>query len=45
MTYSQKNVKDNILKLWDIMDDSIKSGIKNKGILSGGLKIKRRANI
>ena len=41
---SQKNVKNNILNFWSIMDNSIENGIKNKGMLEGGLKVKRRAN-
>ena len=41
---SQKNTKNNILKFWSVMDDSIKNGIESKGILEGGLKLKRRAN-
>jgi len=41
---SQKNVKNNILNFWNVMDHSIESGMKNRGVLEGGLKVKRRAN-
>ena len=36
-------VKKDILNIWEVMDDSIARGIKTGGVLSGGLKVKRRA--
>ena len=40
---SKTNLRKEILNLWDIMNESILSGLKNEGILDGGLKVKRRA--
>ena len=40
---SKEQIKSDILKIWNVMDDSIKNGINSKGYLRGGLKLKRRA--
>jgi L-serine dehydratase len=40
---SKTNLRKEILNLWDVMDESILNGLKNEGILDGGLKVKRRA--
>ena len=40
---TKKNVIKNIFNFWNIMEESINNGIKNKGILKGSLKLKRRA--
>ena len=40
----KKDVENNILKFWNVMEESIDAGIKSKGTLNGALKVKRRAN-
>lgn len=40
---SPESVQKNILNLANIMQDTVSRGIKNEGILPGGLKLKRRA--
>lgn len=40
---SEKEVTDQILKIWDVMQACVKRGIKTEGILPGGLNVKRRA--
>tara|TARA_A100001011_G_C14283893_1_gene832773 strand:- start:735 stop:2093 length:1359 start_codon:yes stop_codon:yes gene_type:complete len=42
-TRDQKSIKQRIFNIWSVMDESIKSGIKAKGYLRGGLKLRRRA--
>lgn len=41
---SEKELKEYIKKIYKIMQNSIERGIKARGILPGGLNIKRRAN-
>lgn len=40
---SERAIKDGVLKIWRIMHNCIDRGLKNSGILPGGLNIKRRA--
>lgn len=40
---SHDEVVEGILKLWKEMQQCVKNGCKNSGILPGGLKVKRRA--
>ena len=40
---SKKQIKSDIVKIWNVMNESIKNGINSKGYLRGGLKLKRRA--
>lgn len=40
---SEKEVKEGVLKFWNVMEDCIQRGFHNEGILPGGLKVKRRA--
>tara|TARA_R110002094_G_scaffold124151_2_gene118689 strand:- start:508 stop:1455 length:948 start_codon:yes stop_codon:yes gene_type:complete len=42
---SVNEIKDKILNIWHVMDESILNGINNSGILPGGLNVKRRANL
>ena len=41
---SEEDLKAYLLSIWKTMDDCIENGIKNEGILPGGLKLARRAN-
>ncbi len=40
---SPQQIKQGILHIWQIMQDSVKRGFSNEGILPGGLNVKRRA--
>ncbi len=39
----EEDVKEGILKFWNIMEACVQRGFMNEGILPGGLKVKRRA--
>ncbi|WP_133010257.1 L-serine ammonia-lyase [Marinomonas flavescens] len=36
-------IREGILGIWKIMEECVKNGMRNEGILPGGLKVKRRA--
>ena len=40
---TEKQIQSDIIKIWNVMNDSIEKGINSKGYLRGGLKLKRRA--
>lgn len=40
----EAEVKTGILKIWNVMQQCIKRGIEQEGILPGGLQVKRRAH-
>jgi L-serine dehydratase len=40
---TEDEVKSGVLNFWKVMEDCIKRGFKNEGILPGGLQVKRRA--
>lgn len=40
---SEDQVREGLLKIWQVMQDCVVEGCKNDGILPGGLKVKRRA--
>lgn len=40
---SQDEIKNKLLEIWRVMEQSIESGCANKGVLRGGLNINRRA--
>ena len=40
---SKIKLKEKILYIWDTMDECIKNGLKNDGILEGGLNVRRKA--
>lgn len=40
---SDKQIKEGILKIWQVMQDCVVRGIRTEGILPGGLDVKRRA--
>ncbi|MEJ2741326.1 MAG: L-serine ammonia-lyase [Gammaproteobacteria bacterium] len=40
---SEDDIRQGILHLWEVMQECVQNGIKNQGILPGGLKVKRRA--
>ena len=41
---TKKDVEENILKIWETMNNCIEIGINAKGTLNGSLKVKKRAN-
>lgn len=41
--HSEVEVREKLLKIWQVMQDCVTAGCKNTGILPGGLKVKRRA--
>lgn len=40
---SEEEVRQRLLRIWDAMQECVRNGCKNEGILPGGLKVKRRA--
>jgi len=40
---TEEEIKQGILSIWSVMKSCVQQGIKNEGILPGGLKVKRRA--
>ena len=40
---SEEEIRAGILQIWQVMQDCVKAGIRNEGILPGGLKVRRRA--
>lgn len=40
---TEKQTKQDLIKIWNVMSDSIFTGITTEGILPGGLGVKRRA--
>ena len=40
---SEQETRDGLLNLWSVMQDCVKNGIANGGILPGGLNVPRRA--
>ena len=41
---TKDQIKVDIMKIWNVMSESIDNGFKAKGYLRGGLKLKRRAH-
>lgn len=40
---SEQQIRQGILKIWQVMKDCVARGLKQEGILPGGLQVKRRA--
>lgn len=40
---SEEQVRSDLYNIWKVMEDCIRRGFRNEGILPGGLKVKRRA--
>lgn len=40
---SEKEIREGLLKIWDVMEKCIQRGCEQEGILPGGLNVKRRA--
>ncbi|NGX59779.1 MAG: L-serine dehydratase 1 [Chlamydiae bacterium] len=40
---SEEEIREGILNIWDVMEDSVERGCVTEGILPGGLEVKRRA--
>jgi len=43
--HPEKDVKNEIMKIWSVMNKSIYNGMTNSGVLEGKINLKRRANI
>lgn len=43
--HSEAEIKEGLLQIWQVMDNSISAGIKHTGVLPGGLNLKRRAPV
>lgn len=41
---SEAEIRIKIMQIWQVMQECIQNGLKNEGILPGGLNVKRRAN-
>jgi L-serine dehydratase len=41
--HNEQEIKDNLLKIWQVMQACVKNGMHQEGILPGGMKVKRRA--
>ena len=41
---SESEVREGVLKIWEVMEGGINAGMATPGILPGGLNLKRRAN-
>ncbi len=41
---SEDSIRQGILQIWQVMQDCVKRGINQEGILPGGLNVKRRAS-
>jgi len=41
---SEKEIKEKLLEIWNVMRNSVQEGIKKQGIMPGGLEVPRRAN-
>jgi L-serine dehydratase len=40
---SEEKTREGLLKIWAVMQECVNNGMKNRGILPGGLNVKRRA--
>jgi L-serine dehydratase len=40
---SEQEIHDGILALWQVMQECVRNGMTNEGVLPGGLKVRRRA--
>ncbi len=40
---TEEETRSGLLKIWQVMQDCVRHGCENEGILPGGLKVKRRA--
>lgn len=43
MWRSEKEISEGLLRIWKVMQECVQRGIRNDGVLPGGLKVKRRA--
>jgi len=41
--HSEAEIRDSLLRIWQVMQDCVKRGCSEEGILPGGLKVRRRA--
>jgi L-serine dehydratase len=41
--HTEEYVREGLLRIWSVMQECIQAGINNKGVLPGGLKVRRRA--
>ncbi len=40
---SEQEIRDGLLAIWQVMQDCVRSGCRNEGVLPGGMKVRRRA--
>jgi L-serine dehydratase len=40
---TEAEVREGLLKIWDVMKECVQNGIRNEGVLPGGLRVRRRA--
>ncbi|MEO6998098.1 MAG: L-serine ammonia-lyase [Terracoccus sp.] len=40
---TEQEVHDGLLKIWDVMQECVRNGIRTEGVLPGGLRVRRRA--
>jgi len=40
---SEQEIRDGLLEIWQVMQSCVQRGCEQRGVLSGGLKVKRRA--
>ena len=40
---SEQEIRDGLLEIWQVMQSCVERGCEQRGVLSGGLKVKRRA--
>ena len=40
----ENKTRNELLKLWSVMQETVNNGIANKGVLPGGLNVPRRAH-
>lgn len=40
---NETQIREEILHIWQVMQDCVEAGIRNEGVLPGGLKVRRRA--
>ena len=41
--HTEEHVREGLLRIWSVMQECIQEGINTKGVLPGGLKVRRRA--
>ncbi len=42
--HEESDIWDYLIERWNVMENSIKEGLENEGVIQGGLKVRRRAS-